>query len=71
MPLNRRQAIIDEINRNEDFMALRLILMDQGKANVKTSRFAAWSLGEIKGQAVMAEWIETNATFDKATGELK
>ena len=55
--------ITKAIHDNEDFVAVKLILIQQGKAKSETAAFTAWTLGPHKGQELVADWIIKNEVF--------
>ena len=61
--------IADAIRANDEFEAVKLILMRQNQATASTAAIAAWMLGPIKGQAMIADYIEQHGFDLEPNGE--
>jgi len=45
---------------DNEFEAVRLILIRTGREKARNAAFAAWTLGPIRGQAIISEWLNNH-----------
>ena len=56
--MTRDQAIMEEIQRNAEFEAHKMLLIRDEGHTAKTARTAAWMEGPIKGQERIGNFLE-------------